>query len=60
MLIDTVNPSSRTSQQIAEKGAGAVVIRIPKPRQGSYCSRFLKPRMAEKALTTVIQETESV
>src|SRR6202008_403193 len=37
--------------------AGAVELRIPKLRKGSYFPGFLEPRrMAEKALTTVVQE----
>lgn len=37
--------------------AGTVELRIPKLRKGSLFSGFLKPRrMAEKALTAVIQE----
>ena len=37
--------------------AGTVELRIPKLRHGSYFPGFLKPRrMAEKALTAVIQE----
>jgi transposase-like protein len=37
--------------------AGAVELRIPKLRKGSYFPAFLEPRrMAEKALTAVIQE----
>ena len=40
-----------------ETRAGTVEIRIPKLRKGSYFPSFLEPRrMAEKALTTVIQE----
>jgi putative transposase len=40
-----------------ETRAGAVELRIPKLRKGSYFPRFLEPRrMAEKALTAVIQE----
>jgi transposase-like protein len=38
--------------------AGTVELRIPKLRQGSYFPGFLEPRrMAEKALTAVIQES---
>ena len=38
--------------------AGTVDLRIPKLRKGSYFPGFLEPRrMAEKALTAVIQET---
>jgi len=37
--------------------AGTVELRIPKLRKGSYFLAFLEPRrMAEKALTAVIQE----
>src|ERR1700760_303396 len=40
-----------------ETRAGTVELRIPKLRQGSYFPCFLEPRrMAEKALTAVIQE----
>ena len=40
-----------------ETRAGTVEIRIPKLRKGSYLPSFLEPRrMAEKALTAVIQE----
>ena len=40
-----------------ETRAGTVALRIPKLRKGSYFPAFLEPRrMAEKALTAVIQE----
>src|SRR5258708_8392216 len=40
-----------------ETRAGRVELRIPKLRKGSYFPGFLEPRrMAEKALTAVIQE----
>jgi putative transposase len=40
-----------------ETRAGTVELRIPKLRKGSYSPSFLEPRrMAEKALTAVIQE----
>src|ERR1700679_1232107 len=40
-----------------EARAGTVELRIPKLRRGSYFPSFLEPRrMAEKALTAVIQE----
>ncbi|GAC1532975.1 MAG: IS256 family transposase [Thermoleophilaceae bacterium] len=40
-----------------ETRAGTVELRIPKLRKGSYFPNFLEPRrMAEKALTAVIQE----
>jgi Transposase, Mutator family len=41
----------------SETRASTVVLRIPKLRKGSYFPGFLEPRrMAEKALTAVIQE----
>src|SRR5262249_2005781 len=40
-----------------ETRAGRVELRIPKLRKGSYLPGFLEPRrMAEKALTAVVQE----
>ena len=51
--------SSATATAIAtwETRAGTVELRIPKLRKGSYFPGFLEPRrMAEKALTAVIQE----
>jgi putative transposase len=43
--------------RVWETRAGAVELRIPKLRKGSYFPGFLEPRrMAEKALTSVIQE----
>lgn len=43
-----------------EARAGTVELRIPKLRRGSYFPGFLEPRrMAEKALTAVIQEAEA-
>ena len=40
-----------------ETRAGTVALKIPKLRKGSYFPGFLEPRrMAEKALTAVIQE----
>ena len=43
--------------RIWETRAGAVELRIPKLRKGSYFLGFLEPRrMAEKALTAVVQE----
>jgi transposase-like protein len=42
-----------------ETRAGAVELRIPKLRKGSYFPSFLEPRrIAEKALTAVIQEAD--
>jgi transposase-like protein len=44
-------------ERIWETRAGSVELRIPKLRKGSYFPGFLEPRrMAEKALTAVIQE----
>jgi putative transposase len=41
-----------------ETRAGTVELRIPKLRRGSYFPAFLEPRrMAEKALTAVVQES---
>ena len=43
--------------RIWETRAGTVELRIPKLRKGSYFPGFLEPRrMAEKALTAVVQE----
>ena len=43
--------------RVWETRAGSVDLRIPKLRKGSYFPGFLEPRrMAEKALTAVIQE----
>ena len=43
--------------RVCETRAGSVELRIPKLRKGSYFPGFLEPRrMAEKALTAVIQE----
>lgn len=43
-----------------ETRAGTVELRIPKLRTGSYFPFFLEPRrLAEKALTAVIQEATS-
>ena len=44
-------------ERIWETRAGAVELRIPKLRKGSYFPGFLEPRRrAEKALTAVVQE----
>jgi putative transposase len=46
-----------TGQARGLKAHGTVELRIPKLRKGSYFPGFLEPRrMAEKALTAVIQE----
>ena len=43
--------------RVWETRAGTVELKIPKLRKGSYFPAFLEPRrMAEKALTAVIQE----
>jgi putative transposase len=54
---DRVNHRNGYRDRIWETRAGTVELRIPKLRKGSYFPGFLEPRrMAEKALTAVIQE----
>jgi transposase-like protein len=48
---------NRSCGSISRRTAGTVELRIPRLRKGSYFPGFLEPRrMAEKALTAVIQE----
>src|SRR5499427_5720427 len=54
---DRINHRNGFRERDWETRAGTVELRIPKLRKGSYFPGFLEPRrMAEKALTAVIQE----
>src|SRR3984885_13221690 len=54
---DRINQRNGYRDRIWETRAGTIELRIPKLRKGSYFPAFLEPRrMAEKALTAVIQE----
>ncbi len=54
---DRINHHNGYRDRVWETRAGTVELKIPKLRKGSYFPGFLEPRrMAEKALTAVVQE----
>src|SRR5579872_7059945 len=54
---ERLNSRNGYRERLWETRAGSVDLKIPKLRRGSYFPGFLEPRrMAEKALTAVIQE----
>ena len=54
---DRITHRNGYRDRVWETRAGTVALKIPKLRKGSYFPGFLEPRrMAEKALTAVIQE----
>lgn len=48
--------ATATATETGETRAGTIELRIPKLRKGSDSSITLRPRMARKALTAVIQQ----
>jgi len=55
--VERINHRNGYRDRAWETRAGAVELRIPKLRKGSYFPAFLEPRrMAEKALAAVVQE----